>query len=54
LELFCVGAAGSALLKFKSKVDEDPHGVMANWTPRDGDPCSWNGIRCTDGRVVML
>ncbi|CAM0882076.1 unnamed protein product [Alopecurus aequalis] len=45
---------GSALLKFKLRVEDDPHGAMAGWSPRDDDPCSWNGLRCTDGRVVML
>uniref|UniRef100_A0ACD5VJL9 Uncharacterized protein n=2 Tax=Avena sativa TaxID=4498 RepID=A0ACD5VJL9_AVESA len=50
-----VNLEGSALLKFKSRVEEDPHGAMSGWSPRDYDPCSWNGVRCcTDGRVVML
>jgi hypothetical protein len=49
-----VACAGSALLKFQSRVGEDPHGAMAGWNPRDGDPCSWNGVSCDDGRVVML
>ncbi|XP_062206487.1 protein MALE DISCOVERER 2-like isoform X2 [Phragmites australis] len=49
-----VNLEGSALLKFQSRVEEDPHGAMAGWSPRDGDPCSWNGVRCVDGRVVML
>lgn len=49
-----INLEGSALLKFKSKVYEDPHGAMANWTPWDDDPCSWNGVRCTHGRVVIL
>ena len=46
--------AGAALLKFQSRVEEDPHSAMAGWNPRDCDPCSWDGIRCVDGRVVML
>jgi len=45
---------GAALLKFQSRVEEDPHSAMAGWSPRDGDPCSWDGVRCVDGRVVML
>ncbi|GJN40606.1 hypothetical protein PR202_gb29850 [Eleusine coracana subsp. coracana] len=49
-----VNLEGSALLKFQSKVEEDPHGAMAGWKPRDRDPCSWNGVSCVDGRVVML
>ncbi|TVU35580.1 hypothetical protein EJB05_17478, partial [Eragrostis curvula] len=27
---------------------------MAGWSPRDSDPCNWNGVSCVDGRVVML
>ncbi|GJM93597.1 hypothetical protein PR202_ga10164 [Eleusine coracana subsp. coracana] len=49
-----VNLEGSALLKFQSRVEEDPHGAMAGWNPRDRDPCSWNGVSCVDGRVVML
>jgi hypothetical protein len=35
-------------------VEEDLYGAMVSWSPGDGDPCSWNGVRCADGRVVML
>jgi hypothetical protein len=49
-----VACAGSVLLKFQSRVEEDPYGAMVGWSPRDGDPCSWNGVRCVHGRVVML
>ncbi|WVZ69307.1 hypothetical protein U9M48_018113 [Paspalum notatum var. saurae] len=49
-----VNLEGSALLKFQSRVEEDPRGAMAGWSPRDGDPCSWNGVHCVAGRVVML
>lgn len=49
-----VNLEGSALLKFQSRVEEDPRGAMAGWSPRDCNPCSWNGVRCVDGRVVML
>ncbi|TVU35563.1 hypothetical protein EJB05_17459 [Eragrostis curvula] len=49
-----VNLEGSALLKFHSRVEEDPHGAMAGWSPRDSDPCNWNGVSCVDGRVVML
>ncbi|KAJ1284745.1 hypothetical protein BS78_03G228600 [Paspalum vaginatum] len=49
-----VNLEGSALLKFQSRVEDDPRGAMAGWSPRDADPCSWNGVRCVAGRVVML
>jgi hypothetical protein len=51
---FHVVYSGLALLKFQSRVEEDPHGAMAGWSPRDCDPCNWDGVRCVDGRVVML
>lgn len=61
LALHCVGRGcsainleGSALLKFQSRVEEDPHGAMAGWSVLDADPCGWNGVRCADDRVVML
>ncbi|XP_006644509.2 protein MALE DISCOVERER 2-like [Oryza brachyantha] len=49
-----VNIEGSALLEFQSRVEEDPHGAMAGWSQLDGNPCSWNGVRCVDGRVVIL
>ncbi|AQK97284.1 putative leucine-rich repeat transmembrane protein kinase family protein isoform X2 [Zea mays] len=49
-----VNFEGSVLLKFQSRVEEDLYGAMVSWSPGDGDPCSWNGVRCADGRVVML
>ncbi|KQK09160.1 protein MALE DISCOVERER 2 [Brachypodium distachyon] len=49
-----INLEGSVLLKFSSRVEEDPLGAMAGWSLQDGDPCSWNGVRCADGRVVML
>uniref|UniRef100_A0A804NFC3 Protein kinase domain-containing protein n=1 Tax=Zea mays TaxID=4577 RepID=A0A804NFC3_MAIZE len=49
-----VNLEGSILLKFQSRVEEDPYGAMVGWSPRDSDPCSWNGVRCVDGRVVTL
>ncbi|XP_020406104.1 protein MALE DISCOVERER 1 isoform X2 [Zea mays] len=49
-----VNLEGSILLKFQSRVEEDPYGAMVGWSPRDSDPCSWNGVRCVDGRVVTF
>jgi hypothetical protein len=49
-----VNLEGWTLLKFQSRVEEDPHGAIAGWNSRDGDPCSWNGVTCFDGRVVRL
>ncbi|KAG8077526.1 hypothetical protein GUJ93_ZPchr0007g4027 [Zizania palustris] len=49
-----VNIEGLVLLKFQWRVEEDPHGATAGWSPQDDDPCSWNGVRCLDGRVVML
>ncbi|RZS23276.1 hypothetical protein BHM03_00056176 [Ensete ventricosum] len=45
---------GFALVSFKSSVQEDPDGSMANWNSSGADPCSWNGITCEEGRVVSV
>ncbi|WCJ19935.1 Protein kinase family protein [Euphorbia peplus] len=56
--IFCcsLNDEGMALLKFREKIDEDPYGALENWKHEDGvfDPCSWRGVECSDGRVVIL
>ncbi|XP_015874563.3 inactive receptor-like serine/threonine-protein kinase At2g40270 isoform X1 [Ziziphus jujuba] len=48
---------GLALLSFRERVVQDPYGVLLNWN-NDGeddiDPCSWFGVECSDGKVVVL
>lgn len=48
--------AGLALLKFRERVVNDPFGALANWNDDVGvvNPCSWNGVECSDGYVVSL
>jgi len=48
--------AGLALLRFREMVERDPHGALSNWIEKDGDidPCSWFGVECADGQVVIL
>lgn len=47
---------GLALLRFKERVVDDPFGALANWNDDAGvlNPCSWNGIECSNGNVVSL
>ncbi|XP_065870046.1 probable inactive receptor-like protein kinase At3g56050 [Euphorbia lathyris] len=47
---------GLALLKFREKIESDPYDALENWKDEDGvfDPCSWHGVECSDGRVVIL
>lgn len=45
---------GLALLGFRSKVDSDPYGVLANWNPDHCDPCLWSGVQCLAGKVQIL
>ncbi|KAH7853268.1 hypothetical protein Vadar_000723 [Vaccinium darrowii] len=47
---------GLALLKFRERVVSDPFGALSNWNIEDGviDPCSWFGVECSDGKVVVL
>uniref|UniRef100_A0A6N2L6U9 Leucine-rich repeat-containing N-terminal plant-type domain-containing protein n=1 Tax=Salix viminalis TaxID=40686 RepID=A0A6N2L6U9_SALVM len=55
---FCwsLNTEGLALLRFRSRVERDPFGVLSNWIEKDGDidPCSWFGVECSDGKVVIL
>ncbi|XP_043723853.1 protein MALE DISCOVERER 2-like [Telopea speciosissima] len=46
---------GFALLRFREGVVTDPFGALSNWND-DGlnDPCSWFGVECSDGKVVIL
>ncbi|XP_072994460.1 protein MALE DISCOVERER 2-like isoform X2 [Typha latifolia] len=53
-ECFSLNIEGLALLKFRSRVEVDPYGVLENWDPRDSNPCNWNGVHCDDDKVVML
>lgn len=34
----------------------DPYGALSNWNKDGGedDPCSWFGVECSDGKVVIL
>ncbi|KAJ6385463.1 hypothetical protein OIU77_028613 [Salix suchowensis] len=55
---FCwsLNTEGLALLRFRARVERDPFGVLSNWIEKDGDidPCSWFGVECSDGKVVIL
>lgn len=43
-------------MKFKERAVSDPFGALLNWTEEDGvvDPCSWFGVECVNGNVVIL
>ncbi|XP_061997652.1 probable inactive receptor-like protein kinase At3g56050 isoform X2 [Rosa rugosa] len=47
---------GLALLRFRERVVSDPFGALSNWNDEDGetDPCSWFGVECSNGKVVVL
>lgn len=49
---------GLALLKFRDGIERDPFGVLSGWD-NDGEAtelghCSWFGVECSDGKVVIL
>ena len=48
--------AGLALLSLRERVVNDPFGALLNWKDEDGviNPCSWFGVECSDGKVVVL
>ncbi|KAM7527644.1 hypothetical protein LguiB_031054 [Lonicera macranthoides] len=47
---------GMALLKFRERVVRDPFGALSDWNYSHGesDHCSWFGVECSDGRIVIL
>lgn len=47
---------GLALLRLRERVVSDPFGALSNWNDGVGevDPCSWFGVECSDGNVVVL
>lgn len=53
IEVF-LNVVGFVLLKFRERVDSDPHGTLANWNISDDHPCSWFGVTCVDNKVQML
>lgn len=54
---FGLNNEGVALLKFRERVESDPFGVLSRWGSLDvaaTDHCSWFGVDCLDGRVIVL
>ncbi|XP_022764972.1 probable inactive receptor-like protein kinase At3g56050 [Durio zibethinus] len=47
---------GLALLRLRERVVNDPLGALSDWKEEDGefDHCSWFGVECSDGKVVVL
>ncbi|KAL4587775.1 hypothetical protein LXL04_000649 [Taraxacum kok-saghyz] len=49
---------GMALLKFRDGIERDPLGVLSGWNNDDEvadlGHCSWFGVECSDGKVVIL
>ncbi|GAV66574.1 LRR_1 domain-containing protein/Pkinase_Tyr domain-containing protein/LRRNT_2 domain-containing protein, partial [Cephalotus follicularis] len=47
---------GLALLRFRERVVRDPFGALSDWKENNGDtdPCSWFGVECSNGKVVIL
>lgn len=51
-----LNSEGLALLKFRERVVRDPFNSLSSWRVKDGvfDHCSWFGVHCSDGKVVIL
>ncbi|XVE58991.1 hypothetical protein DITRI_Ditri05aG0008300 [Diplodiscus trichospermus] len=51
-----LNSEGLALLRFRERVVSDPFGALSNWKEIEGeiDPCSWFGVECSEGKVVIL
>lgn len=53
---FCasINEEGSALLRFRERVELDPYGALLNWDEGALDPCLWFGVECFEMKVVSL
>ncbi|XP_044483021.1 probable inactive receptor-like protein kinase At3g56050 [Mangifera indica] len=51
-----LNSEGLALLRFRERVLRDPFGALSKWndSETDIDPCSWFGVECSHGKVVIL
>ena len=45
---------GFALLKFRVRMNSDPHGTLSNWNVSGSDLCSWSRVTCVEGEVHIL
>ncbi|MBA0694803.1 hypothetical protein Goari_005075, partial [Gossypium aridum] len=56
LAVFVMSNFGLALLRLKDRVVNDPFCSLSNWKEEDEefDHCSWFGVECSDGKVVVL
>ncbi|XP_031501082.1 receptor protein kinase-like protein ZAR1 [Nymphaea colorata] len=52
--VFCLNVEGLALLAFKNSIKDDPQNATGNWDSSQETPCSWNGVVCSENRVVSL
>ncbi|KDP45891.1 hypothetical protein JCGZ_15451 [Jatropha curcas] len=46
--VFALNTDGVLLLSFKYSTLSDPLSVLENWNYDDENPCSWNGVTCTE------
>ncbi|CAO2824827.1 unnamed protein product [Amaranthus hypochondriacus] len=53
LPCLSLNSEGIALLEFKKMVEEDPFNALSDWNS-DKNHCSWFGVYCSDGNVVIL
>ena len=49
-------SSGLALLRFKQRIVSDPFNALSDWREDFGivDSCSWFGVECSNGQVVVL
>ncbi|XP_042480378.1 receptor protein kinase-like protein ZAR1 [Macadamia integrifolia] len=45
---------GLSLLALKAAISTDPNRFLHTWSEDDRDPCQWDGITCTHGRVTEI
>ncbi|XP_022148367.1 inactive receptor-like serine/threonine-protein kinase At2g40270 [Momordica charantia] len=50
---FSLNNEGFALLRIREGIVRDPFGALSSWNG-EFDHCSWFGVECSDGKVVLL
>ncbi|XP_043693697.1 receptor protein kinase-like protein ZAR1 [Telopea speciosissima] len=52
--VFSLNSDGLSLLALKAAISTDPTRVLHTWSEDDSNPCHWDGITCTSGRVTEI
>ncbi|KAJ4969645.1 hypothetical protein NE237_002744 [Protea cynaroides] len=52
--VYSLNSDGLSLLALKAAISTDQTRVLHTWSEDDSDPCHWDGITCSQGRVTEI